>query len=595
MGTQPIEPRRRIRPLDDLTVRRIAAGEVIERPASVVKELLENSLDAGARQVDVRIEEGGLASIEVSDDGAGIPPEDFPELFQRHRTSKLASGEDLSAVRTLGFRGEALASIAAVARVRVTSRAAGEGEARQLTVEGGNRSPVRSEARGTGTTVRVEALFGQTPARRKFLRSAAPEALRIHQVLDRAYLAHPTLDLRFLSDGELRFRYAAHSTLPEAAAELLPSAFVESAFPFRGSVGPGAWVEGLASGPAYSRGNADGIFLSVNGRPFSSRPLQEALRWAYRERLPRGRYPVVILSLTLDPERLDVNVHPTKREVRFQHEAELREALGALLHGALSDQPRPHDLPPPRSPSPGLPPAGPAQIAMAPAPPLAPSRSFVPPLAGFDATPPPSEPPHGEVLPGRNGLPSVRLLGQIGRLYLVAEDVDGSGALVLFDAHAASERLLYERLKAGRPATQQRLLFPRDLPVPPALLAVWEAHADGLAAQGFDAERFGRDRLRLRAVPAPFGRAVAAESLPALLEELSAEGSAAGADRLGEAWLKTAACHLAIRAGDELDLPEMRRLLDELYALPENFTCPHGRPISVRISRERLDRWFHRP
>ncbi len=592
----------RIQRLDEITIRLIAAGEVVERPASVVKELVENALDARARVLTVGIEDGGLSRIEVADDGTGIPRDDLPLLFQRHATSKLRSGAGLPVVTTLGFRGEALASIASVSRVRLTTCTPGEAHGYAVTVDAGSPAAIGSAARAPGTTVEVRDLFYRTPARRKFLRTPASEGLRILQMLQRVYLAHPGIDLTFVQDGEVRFRLPPLPDLPAAAREVFPDALGEGAFPFQGSGGPGLWIEGVASPPSFSRGNADGIVLLVNGRPFSSRSLQEGIRYAYRELLPRGRYPVVVAHLRADPSRVDVNVHPTKREVRFEDEAALRDALQHLLHGALRDQPRTSGLSQGASgPLPFVLPEPSGDLSRArgaPLPlPLSLGGTAIPrDLAHYTGEISPGrDPSRGATLPATGVHPALRLLGEVGRLYLVAEALEPPGSLVLVDAHAASERIVYERVKQEDPPAHQELLVPRDLALTPVQAAAWEVHGEALSRLGFRVEPFGKGIWRVRSLPSFRGRVARPETLGPLLEELAAGNQGAPQEALTERLAKSVACHLAIRGGDVLSLEEMERLLRELYACAESFTCPHGRPIMVTVPRSRLDRWFHRP
>lgn len=609
----PVEaPRRPIRRLDERTIREIAAGEVIERPASVVKELLENALDAHAREVRIQVEEGGLSSIQVADDGDGIPESELALAFERHATSKLSDAQDLPTVRTLGFRGEALASIGAIAKVRLSSRATGDGEAREIRVEGGAEGRPRSAARAQGTTVEVRELFFNTPARRKFLRSAQTEALKITETVESVYLARPEATLRLSSPGRPETVYPAAPSLREATARVFGPQFLTKAFEFSGAAGPGIWAEGVASHPEFSRGTSRGIVLAVDGRWVVSKGVQDAVRYAYREVLPQGRYPVAVVHLTTEPGRVDVNVHPTKREVRFERESELREALTALLRARLRDQPRlverpgavlayrPGTIEPLRgtavgdsseSPALGRPVASAsathgldAFLSEGPA-----SAASHPPVAL------PESPGSPWTVAGTSVHPSLRLLGQVGGLYIVAETRGSPGELVLVDAHAASERVLYERLRAAEPAARQRLLVPLDLELTPRQRTAWEAHASELTRQGFDLEPFGGSAFRLRSVPFFRGHRARPEGVTRLLDELADGGRGAPGDALRERVAKSAACHLAIRAGDELGMAEMARLLGELFACPESFTCPHGRPIVVALPRSKVDRWFLRP
>ncbi len=626
--------RRRIVALDERTVREIAAGEVIERPASVVKELVENSLDAGAGEVRVRVEGGGLERLEVTDDGGGISPEDLPLAFERHATSKLSSASDLPSVRTLGFRGEALASIAAVSEVEITSRVPGAPEARSLSSKGGRLGEVRPAARAPGTTVEVRGLFFNTPARRKFLKSETTESLRIIELIEGLYLAHPgtTFSLRVGERAETR--YALARSLREAAARVFGAPFLTGAFDFQGAAGPGLWVEGVASHPSFSRGTARGIVLCVDGRVISSKPLQDGVRFAYHEVLPQGRFPVVVLHLTTEPGRVDVNVHPTKREVRFERESEVREALQNLIRAKLRDQPRGLAPPvrgafsPPRtlgtltegSGSLGAVPWRPASGASSPlaSPTSAPLSPPSPPTLALSSTSPPGVGPSGPrpprplddgsvagavVVAGTSVHPPLRLLGQVGDLYLVGETLGEdlrplpgpSRSIVLIDAHAASERILYERLRSSETPARQELLSPFEVDPTPRQRAALESYGGELAKVGFSLEPFGPRVLRVHAVPYFRGHRARPDALVRLLDELADGGRTSPGDPLWEKVAKTTACHLAIRGGDVLTLPEMQKLLEELYSCPESFTCPHGRPILLTLPRDRLDRWFLRP
>jgi DNA mismatch repair protein MutL len=596
---------RRIHRLDERTVLEIAAGEVIERPASVVKELVENALDAGATSIRVRVEEGGSRLLEVADDGSGIVEEDLPLAFERHATSKLEDAQALPEVRTLGFRGEALASIAAVARVRLATRTGADAEARELEVEGGRLGPVRPAARSRGTTVEVRDLFFNTPARRKFLKSSSTETLRITETIEGLYLAHPEVALTLVREGGEEVRYPSSRSLREAAARVFGPSFLPLAFEFQGAVGPGLWAEGVASHPSFSRGSPRGIVVVVDGRVIASKGISDSLRFAYREVLPQGRYPVIVLRLRTDPGRVDVNVHPTKKEVRFEREGELREALQLLVRSRLRDQPRGAPLGEGKA-------AGSPPLAFEPFPPSgsalrsAPGAA-VPPFAGSERQ---RTPPLEELLgsserpPGSSGTswvsgtsvhPSLLVLGLVGNLYIVAESQGAPKSLVLIDAHAASERILYERLRSSEPPARQELLEPVDLELTPRQKEALGAYAGELERIGFVVEPFGRSVHRVRAVPFFRGHRARADAVLGLLDELADGGRGTPGDPLREKVAKSAACHMAVRGGDSLSLPEMQRLLAELYACPENFTCPHGRPIVLSLPRDRIDRWFLRP
>ncbi len=626
----PIPPTRpRIRKLDERTIHEIAAGEVIERPASVVKELVENALDAGAHEVGVRVRAGGLELIEVADDGCGLLPTDLPVAFERHATSKLSDARDLPTVRTLGFRGEALAAIAAVSRVTLTTRTPGSPEGSRLRVEGGIQGDVEPAARSLGTTVEVRDLFFNTPARRKFLRSGTTEGLRIVELLEGLYLAHPDVSFRIAQEDRPEVRYPASTSRKEAAARVFGVKFVEGAFDFSGAAGPGLWAEGVASHPAFSRGTGRGIVLCVDGRVIASKSLQDGVRFAYHEVLPSGRFPVVLLHLRTEPGRVDVNVHPAKREVRFEREGELRDALQSLIRSRLRDQPR--DAPAQgRLPSSGLPSgkegAAPSRSSSASSSSLFPGhqtpdelgpvpltrplgseagmanasgvRPFIStserPLALTRARPLDGAGP--PVVVGATAVhPGLLVLGQVGDLYIVGESQSSPRALVLVDAHAASERVLYERLRSAEPPARQELLSPFEVELTPRQRATFESYGTELLRAGFVLEPFGRTSFRLRSVPFFRGHRAKPEAILRLLDELADAGRGSPRDPLRERVAKSAACHMAIRGGDVLSMNEMHRLLEDLYACPESFTCPHGRPIMLTLPRDRLDRWFLRP
>ncbi len=587
----PPAGRRPIRKLDEATIREIAAGEVVERPASVVKELVENSLDAGARSVEVRIEQGGLALIEVADDGSGLPAAEFPLAFERHATSKLVDASHLAEVSTLGFRGEALASIAAVARVRFASRVSGK-EAHEMEVEAGHESPLRPTARAPGTTVTVRDLFFNTPARRKFLRSVAAETLQVADVVERLYLANPSVTLTLSVDGKERARYPRAGTLREAAAQALGPEFAERAFEFQGIGGPGVWVEGVASHPSVTRGTSSRLIFSANGRAIASRAMLDGLRAAYFDLIPRGRYPLAAVRLTVEPGYVDVNVHPTKREVRFQDESEIREALRTLVRSHLQSAPLPSGVPFRAPPSPGTRPAPDLSYRSAAQRTL--SGIPAPVAAAGEAPPAPSEEVF-RVASTLMGRPlGLRVLGQVGDLFIVAESPDQEGALVVVDAHAASERVAFERLRATTAPGQQELLVPVELELTPRQASTWNSHRESILAMGFSVEPFGGNHYRVLAVPAFLWHRVDARRLAGLLDELADGEKTEARENLHDRVAKTVACHMAIRGGDPLTLEEMRHLLEELASTPDHFTCPHGRPVMVSLPRAELNRWFHR-
>jgi DNA mismatch repair protein MutL len=590
MSSPEVSGRRPIRRLDPDTIARIAAGEVVERPASVVKELVENAADAGAQEVRVRLEGGGLEAIVVDDDGAGIPAEELPLAVERHATSKLEDIRHLARVATLGFRGEALSAIGAVSRLRIISRTAESDAAHGISVVAGAVVGGFVEGRAPGTTVEVRELFFNTPARRKFLRSPAAEQAEVAGTLERLYLARPSIALRLESEhGEIASLPAA-TRLRDASGRVFGPEFLVESFEVQSTAGPLS-ISGVLGRPTVSRSNGAGLYLSINGRTVASRSIAQAVRLGFAEYLPRTRYPVGVLSLEIDPERLDVNVHPTKREVRIAREREVddavRHAVRAALRGTSHVAERPQATVPAARP---LPPSALVPSTDEPLPldevlslASAPARSVQRTLG---------PPPVGAFVRGTDRHPGVRLIGPIFTLYWLAE---GEDALLLIDQHAASERVLFDALRREGRLARQELVDPVRLELGARRAAVLEEHAEDVRRGGFEVEPFGGDSYRVLAVPSYRGRRVPADQLLALLDELGSGGRPAVPDGLAERVDASIACHAAVRAGDPIAPEEMGRILDSLYAVPEaSYACPHGRPILVRFPRGRLDQWFLR-
>ena len=535
----------------------IAAGEVIERPASVVKELVENALDANARRITIDVRGAGKISIRVSDDGEGISAEDLPMAFVRHATSKVTNLSDLDGIATLGFRGEALASIASVADVECSSAGA------RIRVRAGNVIEHGAGPLLPGVTLEVKDLFANVPARLKFLKSDATELAAIKDVVSAFALLHPHVRFQLTIDA----RSAVSSTGDGDRRRAIGSVHgVSVATEMLEMIGM-PLVSGMVSQPRMSRGSRDGIVLAVNGRPISSRPLMYALEECYQGMLERGRHPIAVIDIGIDPELVDVNVHPAKREVRFREEGAVFSALQRAVRVALGG-------------------SQPYQYHSAGGAPAAIARDPTPQLTLHEATASIAVAEVG----ARVAETMLRPIGQVGPGYLVAEGPDG---LVLVDQHAAHERVLYnrllERLRTGRGMTQP-LLMPQAVDVEPRLIAAAADHRSDLANLGLEYEEFGPRSLRITAVPVemPAGRATAAvqETLAAL------------ADNRGEGALEKAAaalaCHSAVRFGDTLDLAEQRRLLVDLEAADDAITCPHGRPTRLLVEWQDLRRHFRR-
>lgn len=574
----------RIHVLDPAVADRIAAGEVVERPASVVKELVENSLDAGARTITVEVEDSGLRLIRVSDDGAGMDPADAALAVRRFATSKIGAAEDLERIATYGFRGEALPSIAAVSRFQLTTRPTGAETATRVDLDGGAAARISLTGAAPGTVVTVETLFFNTPARRKFLKSPAREFALIAEALQRLALAAPAVTFRLRHDGREVFSYPAADS-KERLAQVLGRDLAAAMAPLRGGGGE-LTVAGWTVRPERARPRAL-EYLFVNRRPIQSRLLSRAVLQGYTELLPVGHAPIVVLLLEAAAGGVDVNIHPRKHEVRFGDERRVfsmvqravREALlgpGAIRHvpaaiPAVADwTPRPAPAPP------GLTRAG-----------LASTADVESGGAGLAAEVAETAPLYAQ---GSGRLPPLRLLGQLLRTYLLAEAAEG---LVLIDQHAAHERILYERLlrEAGVGGAAQALTAPVPVELTAEEMGVLDEFLPASGALGFALEPFGGSTILVRAVPAALSRGapdrLLHRALAALLDPRN------GDDALQRLAIATA-CHTAVRAGDALTLDEMAALLRQLDATEDPFTCFHGRPTMVWVSQPLLERWFLR-
>lgn len=578
--------RRPIRRLRPSTVERIAAGEVVERPASVVKELVENAIDARATQITVRLRDGGRTSIEVADDGEGIPAPELALAVERHATSKLDPEGPIEGIRTLGFRGEALAAIAAVARLRLASRTPDREAADGLLIAGGTIESHFSAPRAVGTTVSVADLFFATPARRKFLRSGAAEQLEVVRTLERQYLAQPTVTIRLETDGEERLVLPGTPNLRDAAATVLGPEFSERSVRLAGTV-PGGRLFGAVGRPGMAAPTSARLFLAVNGRPIVARTLSQAVRAAFGDMLPRSRFPTGVVHLEIDGGVVDVNVHPTKREVRFVRESELAEALRRRVREAVLATPLATAAPEGDA---ARPPEPDDEIDAVPPPPVAPRAGIVAAAAQRTLDAPARAEVGAPTLTGRG--PRFTLLGPVDALYWVAATDDG---VVLVDQHAASERLLYEALRSRGALARQKLVDPVTVRLTAAQRAAWRAHAETVGAAGFEVEAYGADAAIVRSVPSYRSRAAPPAAVRDLLDELADGGRPTLPDGLVERTTATIACHAAVRAGDVVEPAELARLVAALDTLPQRVrTCPHGRPIFVHLSRARLDRWFLR-
>jgi DNA mismatch repair protein MutL len=556
----------------------IAAGEVVERPASVVKELVENSIDAGASQIAIEVSQGGLAFIRVSDNGCGVAAESMALAFHRFGTSKLSRAEDLERIVTLGFRGEALPSIAAVADVEMVSRPADAQAAAMLRLVDGKPVEQGSRAAAVGTTVTVLHLFAKQPARRKFLRAPAAENHHIASLISQYALAYPEVRFSLKLDGRQALTTAGSGSLTDAVAAAhgpdVAAAMISIRWPPAGE-SAAFLVSGLAAPPHLSRASRGYVSLFVNRRWVQHRRLTYAIEEAYSGLLPVGRHPIAVVNLEVPPDEVDVNVHPTKAEVRLRHENEVFVALQRAVRQAVLEQAPVPTVAVPTGPPP--PPEPSAEAAMLPL-----WKHGVEAGAQAQAV--------AATAPPRVSLPLLRVLGQVAGTFIVAEGPDG---LYLIDQHAAHERVLFEEVCAARQhqkAHVQGLLEPALAELSPRQEEALLAYGDTLAEHGFQLEPFGQRSYRVRGIPALLTGRDAAQALTKLLDSLAEETADPSADRVAA----TLACHGAVRAGQSLAPEEMRELVRRLEQAEVPHTCPHGRPTTVHLSGSWLAQSFRR-
>ena len=598
-----------IRVLDPALVSQIAAGEIIERPASIAKELIENSLDAGAGRIEITAEAGGVRKLVVTDDGGGIAQEELALALTPHATSKLEDAPGLEHIASFGFRGEALASIAQVARVRLTSRTPDADAAWQLeAADGVSSGTPQPAAHPPGTTVSVEELFYAVPARRKFLRRESTELGHINETVRRLALAHPAVGFRFVRGRRTAFD-APPGTALERVRDLLGGDFAGNVLPVEHRAGP-LTITGWVERPVHAGGRADPQYLYINHRWIRDRALAHAILDAYRDVLFHGRQPAWVIAIDMPPELVDVNVHPAKHEVRFRDQRAVYSAVRSAVAAALEktrpaapaqpveeSAPHPAASPPSAKKRRGSEPEAANRsfdwTALAVEEKEAPDYAPTVPQAERDAvaaharTSADDKPP-----PGGLG----RALGQLGTLYIVAETTDG---LALVDTHAAHERVLFEKLKAawdngGRSAAQKQLV-PTEVRLDPVAIERLDEARGLLQRLGFELDRISPEAVAVRAVPA----VLSGVETPALIRELAealaneAEGAQfvdAAADRV----LADVACRAAVRSGRKLTVPEMDALLRHMEATPRADQCNHGRPTWIRLTLSDLDRFFRR-
>lgn len=618
---EPTAPRK-IQELSDRLISQIAAGEVIERPASVVKELVENSLDAGATDIEVRLEEGGIKRIVVADNGCGIPKEDLPLALKRHATSKIRTLTDLESVASFGFRGEALASIDSVADVTITSRTAEAEEAWAISRDG-----IVPAAGQKGTRIEVKDLFYLTPARRKFLKSPATETAHILTQIERMALANPSVRFRVFTNGRASLHLSAQPTAERVFA-VMPEEFKDACRPISADA-PGLHLEGWVGLPTAARSRADKQFFFVNGRFIRDRVLQHAVKTAYADVLHVQAQPMFVLSLSINPSRVDVNVHPQKSEVRFRdgqlvHSFVSSAIMRAIAHGAGEQAPvslsgsHPNESAPVSQPL-VVPAQRPASGSFAAsgrferssathnAPKPLTEQQWLNLYGGSHTSPfskgsnpspsaEPSKPVFADLLTQAvaHNQPLGRPIAQIAGIYVLAENSEG---LVIVDMHAAHERVTYEKLKATSVGTDiTQLLVPTVFKVSDETMALFEEHKEKFAPLGLEVTAAGENSLTLRALPAILARGKfdAADLVTHLLEDFARFGDSTLTEQLRNECLATMACHGSVRAHRELTLQEMDALLREMERTDRADQCNHGRPTWTQLTLADLDKLFMR-
>ena len=617
----------RIQQLPNSLINQIAAGEVIERPASVVKEIIENAIDAGATQIDIDIEEGGGKLIRVRDNGCGIHPDDLALAFATHATSKIRNLDDLEHITTLGFRGEALPSIASVSKTTLTSRAEGESSAWRISPHLGDA--ISPAAHPPGTTIEIRDLFYNTPARKKFLKSERTERQHIQQLVQSLALSHDNLAIRLNNHGKPLGTYGGEG-LAARISSVLGDDLLEQALPIDARAAD-MHLYGWVGLPTSATNQPERQYFYINGRIIRDKIVSHAIRQAYQDMLYHGRHPVYVLYLDIAPEHIDVNAHPAKHEVRFRESRLAHDFLYSSLHHALRGN-TPAAAPRPENPAPPPEREVPAVARQQPLRysgdyrlerPTTPRRALAESAAYYQWAQniaSPASSPMNNCLATTNPTPSLSpmgggeqdyaatpvndapaehplgyALGQIHNIFILAQNARG---LVIVDMHAAHERILYERLKAqlrARHPEVQRLLLPQSLAATPAHLDTLAQHRDWLHRLGFDLEASADEsRIHINAVPSLLKHAAVAEIVGDLLHELGEYPASIAIERLQDEILSRLSCHKAVRAHDSLTIPEMNHLLRDIETTPASGQCNHGRPTWVQLTTDELGKYFMR-
>lgn len=598
----------KIQILPESLANQIAAGEVVERPASVVKELVENSLDASASEIFVEIEKGGKALVRVTDNGHGMKKDDAFLCLERHATSKVKSAEDLFALHTMGFRGEALPAIASVSRLRLITRSVEDDSGWQIYAEGGTIRQADAVGAAPGTVVEVRNLFFNTPGRRKFLRKEDTEFGHIADVISRLALSRPDIHFRLSHNGRNYLEAYRHNRLEERVAALLGRSITGDLLPIEADSGNGEMLVGLLGVPGISRSSTGHIYTYVNGRFVRDRVIQHAILEAYRSLLEKRRYPIAVLFIDMPPETVDVNVHPTKHEVRFRNQQQVHDfivsAIRERLQGHAFEATRGESISLTTDTQPTelnrvLSPVNPVQRdyreriqeslaafneKVSSAPPIAAVSTVKGEMTVWSKG-------HGEVLSMLDGW---RLIGQYLNSYLLCQVND---ELVLIDQHAAHERIGFERLRtqlASNGIDSQSLLFPVVLDLDHREAAILSEHLDDFARFGFEVEAFGGRSFTVKSVPALVTDVDAERLVRDLAAELNEIGRSGQLDDEIERVLAVLACHSMVRANQALSPSEMQQLLKDLAEIDFGSCCPHGRPIMHRLPKREIEKFFHR-
>lgn len=597
----------RIKILPEQLANKIAAGEVVERPASVVKELVENALDAGGTDITVEIEDGGKRLIRVIDNGSGMSREDALMSIERHATSKIAVDTDLFNLHTLGFRGEALPSIASVSRFTIASRAQGTIEGTEIYAEGGKIREVKACGMAEGTVIAVRNLFFNTPARLKFMKSKDTETGHIGEFLHRLAISRPDVRFTYSCDGKIVFRLLP-GAMQDRAGAILGAAVAAELHPIETNDN-GIGLRGLLGSPAVSRSSAAHLYTYINGRFIRDRVVQHAVTQAYRNVLERGRYPVLVLFITVPAEDVDVNVHPTKHEVRFREQgkihAVIQNGVELLLRGTpwLKRTPELYRMPVAATSVA----TGTARVAEVKESLLkyalrqdtlpAAENSMRP--AGFACQPVAREaatqaPPAADSAAAAGYFSALQVIGQFRGAYILCQD---GADLVLIDQHAAHERVVFQELRAAMAAgvmEGQSLLFPETLELPPSLAAVIAEHDETLHRLAFELENFGGNTWLLKGIPLLLAGHGYQQALRDILEELGGIGRSRLVDEIVDDILATIACHSVVRGQRQLSSPEILRLLQRMDGTDFAANCPHGRPVVVKITHREIEKLFKR-